>query len=90
MNTGISGSVTAMITAEIQSRSATTATHRHRNDHGQQQLGEVEREVRIERVDAPGGQDSQLAGAPFTQVARPQGPDMREQGRAQLRLGACR
>ncbi len=44
--------------------------HRGRDDHGERQLRQVAGEVVVERVDAPGGQGGELAGAPARQVGR--------------------
>ena len=50
-NTGISGSVAAMITADSASIERHPDQDRHRHDRGQDELGQVAGEVRVERVD---------------------------------------
>ena len=63
MNTGISGTVTAMITAEIQSAPSTTTMTVDRDDHRQEQLRQVAGEVAVEGVDPAGGQHDQPSRA---------------------------
>ena len=88
MKIGISGSVPAMISAEIQSCDADDHQHGRRDDHREKQLRKVEREVPVERVDAPRGQHGQLTGALSAEVRGPQRPETFEQRRPELRLGA--
>ena len=85
MNTGISGTVTAMITAEIQSAPDHHDDHGDRDDHRQEQLGEVAGEIAVERVDPAGGQDDQAARAFPVDAGRPEAGDLLDQRRAQVR-----
>ena len=62
VNTGMSGSVTAMTRAEIQSASAHPHHHRERHQAGEHELGQVAGEVGVKGVQAPGGQGGDLAG----------------------------
>ena len=57
-----------------------------RHHRGQHQLGEVAGEVSVERVDAPGAQGGDLAGALRAQPARPQPYQMVQQPLPELAL----
>ena len=61
MNTGTSGSVTAMIERRFEVH-ATTREHDQRDDRGEHDLRQVAGEVRLERVDALHGDRGDLAG----------------------------
>ena len=62
MKNGISGTVTAMISADFQSAPAVDDDHRQRHDDGQEQLRQVACEVAVQRVDPAGRQHHQAAG----------------------------
>ncbi len=64
--------------------------HGEWDDHGQEQLGQVEREITVERVDSPGREDRELASALLAAALGPQRGDVLQQRRPQLALRAGR
>ncbi len=84
MNRGISGTVKAMIAAEIQSPPQHRRDHGDGHDHGQQQLRQVQREVAVERVDAAGREDRELACALLAGAVQSERRDPLQQRGAQL------
>ena len=84
MNSGIRGSVKAMIAAEIQSCETTAHEHDQRHDRGQQKLWQVQREVAVERVQPARGEHRQLAGALRARAVQAEPRDALNSARAQL------
>ena len=87
MNTGIRGSVTAMMTAESQSWAATTASTVSGHDHGQDELRQVPGEVAVEGVDTPAwpGSRARRCAGRRARTGRRRGDPLRER-RPQLGL----
>ena len=91
MKTGMRGTVTAISTAEMGSAPATTPMMVDRDDDGQEELGQVAREVAVERVDA--GRERARSGGRGPVRSRPAGPRAAMcagGGAPQLRLGRGR
>ena len=63
MNSGIRGIVKTMIAPEIQSSANTATTTTTRHDQREHELGQVQREVVVQRVQPARGQHRQLARA---------------------------
>ena len=83
MNTGMTATVTARMTAENQSSHDDAAEQHDRCQRGQDQRRQVAGEVAVEGVDALGGRGGQLAGALPGQPRRPEGHGPGEQLAAQ-------